>query len=105
MTNMIKVLVVEPGKTPEVREIDGSLESFQKIVGGYIERLPLPGVDVYVNEDGRSMKLPFNRNVQGFAVLGSMVIAGHNGGESVSLSDDEIVTWMVAFTIALPASL
>lgn len=30
------ILVVEPGKKPEVREMDGSLSSMQEIVGGTI---------------------------------------------------------------------
>ena len=33
---MMRILVVEPGKQPEEREIDGSLESMQQIVGGLI---------------------------------------------------------------------
>ena len=31
------ILMVEPMKTPTVQEIDGSLESMQRIVGGDIE--------------------------------------------------------------------
>ena len=33
----MKILVVEPMKTPTVQEIDGSLRSMQRIVGGDIE--------------------------------------------------------------------
>ena len=33
----MQVVVVEPKKKPEVREIGDSLESMQKIVGGLIE--------------------------------------------------------------------
>ena len=33
----MKILVVEPGEKPEVREIDGSLKSMQEIVSGTIE--------------------------------------------------------------------
>lgn len=35
------ILVVEPMKTPTVQEIDGSLESMQRIVGGDIEAVYL----------------------------------------------------------------
>lgn len=52
----LKILVKEPYKAPYVKEIDGSLESMQKIVGGYIECVPMPtvdGVDLYVNEEGK----------------------------------------------------
>lgn len=33
----MKVLIVKPGKRPYEADIDGSLESMQAIVGGYIE--------------------------------------------------------------------
>ena len=35
----MRVIVVEPKKKPEVREIGDSLESMQKIVGGSIEAI------------------------------------------------------------------
>lgn len=36
----ITVVVAEPGKAAEVREIPNTLEALQDIVGGYIEELP-----------------------------------------------------------------
>ena len=33
----LKVLYIEPMKTPKIVEIDGDLESMQNLVGGYIE--------------------------------------------------------------------
>ena len=35
----MRVLVVEPERRPEVREIDGSLRSMQEVVGGWIQAL------------------------------------------------------------------
>ena len=35
----MKVLVIEPQKVPEVREIDDNLETMQAIVGGYIQTI------------------------------------------------------------------
>lgn len=52
---MTKVIVIDPFKeTIEWRTIDGSLESLQKLVGGYIELYPwgVQGHDLYVNEEG-----------------------------------------------------
>lgn len=40
----MKILIVEPGKHPYEAEIDSSLESLQKTVGGYID-LSLRGYD------------------------------------------------------------
>ena len=37
----MNVLIVEPGKHPRLADIDESLESLQKIVGGYIEAIYL----------------------------------------------------------------
>jgi hypothetical protein len=33
----MEVMAVEPGKHPYIKNIDGSLESMQKIVGGMIQ--------------------------------------------------------------------
>lgn len=35
----MKILIVEPGNHPRETEIDGSLESLQKTVGGYIQAI------------------------------------------------------------------
>ena len=64
---MIRVIVITPGETyetcgVEVAEIDGSLESFQGLVGGYIESVPvnIAGCGAYVNEEGRLQRLAAN---------------------------------------------
>ena len=35
----MRVLIVEPERKPEVKEIDGSLKTMQSIVGGYIQAI------------------------------------------------------------------
>ena len=35
----MKILIIEPGKHPREAEIDGSLESMQKTVGGYLQAI------------------------------------------------------------------
>lgn len=62
----MRVLVVEPERRPEVREIDGSLESMQKVVGGYIQALyPFNDpVALVVNDEGKLMNLPANRGLR-----------------------------------------
>ena len=59
----MKVVVVEPQKTPVVREIDPGLESMQKIVGGPIEAVyPFDEpVALICNEEGKLLNLPLNR--------------------------------------------
>ena len=62
----MRVLVVEPERRPEVREIDGSLKSMQEVVGGLIQALypfdePLALV---CNDEGKVMNLPANRGLR-----------------------------------------
>lgn len=61
--NPIVVLVVEPGKRPVLRALDGSLESLQAVVNGCIEQI-MPFDDevaLVCNEDGKFCGETFNR--------------------------------------------
>lgn len=62
----MRVLVVEPERRPEVREIDGSLETMQSLVGGYIQAIyPFDDpVALVCNDDGKFMNLPANRGLR-----------------------------------------
>ena len=62
-TETMRVLVVEPGKRPMVREIETGLEPLQKAVGGLIEAVyPFEEpVAIICNEEGKIMGLPLNR--------------------------------------------
>ena len=59
----MRVLVVEPGRRPMVREIETGLEALQKAVGGVIEAVyPFEEpVAIVCNEEGKLMELPLNR--------------------------------------------
>ena len=59
----ITCIVVDAERKPKVVQIEKSLESYQKVVGGYIE-VVYPFDDnggIVCNEDGIGMKLPLNR--------------------------------------------
>lgn len=46
------ILVVEPGKVPEIKDISGNLKEMQSIVGGYIQAIyPFPGIALVVSAD------------------------------------------------------
>ena len=62
----MRVLVVEPGRRPEVREIDGSLRSMQEIVGSLIQPVyPFDDpVALVRNDEGKVMDLPANRGLR-----------------------------------------
>ena len=57
------ILVVEPDKVPYPKEINGTLEEMQQIVGGYIQAMfPFPDkVALICNQEGKIQGLPPNR--------------------------------------------
>ena len=59
----MKVLMVEPGKTPYEAEIEGGLNSLQAAVGGIIQPVyPYEDpVALICNDEGKLMGLPLNR--------------------------------------------
>ena len=62
----MKILVIEPEKKPVVKEIDGSLDSMQKIVGGIIQALYPFAEEVacICNDEGKLLGLELNRGLR-----------------------------------------
>ena len=63
----MRILIVEPGRRPEEREIDGSLKSMQEVVGGWIQALnPFaePDVALVCHDEGKLLNLPANRGLR-----------------------------------------
>ena len=62
----MKVLMVEPGKTPYETEIEGGLKSLQRAVGGSIQAVyPYEDpVALICNEEGKVYGMPYNRAVR-----------------------------------------
>lgn len=62
---LMKVVLVEPGKEARAAEIDGSLRGMQQVVGGLIEKFDLyeDEVSIICNEEAKLCGLPFNRGV------------------------------------------
>lgn len=103
---MPKVLVVPVGEAPRVEVIPPGLIPLQKLVGGYIEAVPLaPNVDAFCNEEGRILGLPRNRwidSVQQY-VCGPIVVSRHNEeGEATDLTAEDIRCYLEEF--ACPSS-
>ena len=61
------VVACYPGKTAQVIEIDGSLESMQQFVGGYLQAVyPFDDpVAIVCNEEGKMNRMELNRAVYG----------------------------------------
>ena len=61
----MRILVVEPERRPEVREIDDSLKVMQDIVGGLIQPIYFDdSVALICNDEGKLMNLPANRGLR-----------------------------------------
>lgn len=89
----ISALVYRVLESPRVEEIEGNLESMQRLVGGYIEELSLgDGLVLICNEDGRSNNPP-NRHALGFGrIYGNFFVCRFDGdgeAESIRLPEDE----------------
>jgi len=100
----IKILIVEPCKEPYCCEVDNELKSMQGIVGGYLESVILSNrLTILCNEDGLSLNLPKNNNVVrgwkgNLGFVGTYFFAAHEGGEFVSLTDEDVTLCLSCIT-------
>ena len=88
----IRVLIVEPDQAPKLSVIDNTLESLQKIVGGYIESVWLSdSASLILNEEGKIENLPPNRRLDQDIIVGTFLIVGTNDSEYLcSLCDEDV---------------
>ena len=99
------VLLVEPNKYPEVKEIGTDLESLQQAVGGNIEvTYPFEdNVGLVVNEEGKINGMPLNRAVRDEdggvtdIVAGSFLVVGLTEDSFGSLTQEQIGTFEQEF--------
>lgn len=87
----MKVLIVEPRKRPREAEIDGSLESMQKTVGGYLQAIyPFEDEIALVCDDESKLKsdTEWNRMLPetGDIIKGKFFIAGLGAEDFTDLS-------------------
>lgn len=94
----MKVLMVEPGRSPYETEIEGGLKSLQAAVGGDIQAVyPYDDmVALICNEEGKYMGLPLNRALYDEEgqmydiVAGNFLIVGLGEEDFTDLSPDLI---------------
>ena len=86
----MKVIRKEPGKAPEIVEVENELEALQKAVGGYIETFTF-AVDACVicNEEGFNIGLPYNTRVGRCHFFGPILIVGTDGEELTDVPQPE----------------
>ena len=95
----MKVLLINPGAAPQVREIEHSLKVMQELVGGTIEAIyPFDDtVALVCNDEGKLLGLPLNRAVRNPAtgqildiIAGTFFICGLSEDDFASLTNDQI---------------
>lgn len=96
--NLIRVVVVEPGRKPYESEVINTLRGQQTAVNGYIEHINNgDGTYLVCNEEGKLQGLPANRRYNGDILVGPFFIAGAGDYELCSLSDEQAAAYMERF--------
>ena len=84
----MKVLKKRPGGEWHLAEIENTLEALQVEVGGYIETITLcSDLCLIVNEEGRINAMPFNMNLAGVHLFGTILVVGVSGDEFTDVPD------------------
>jgi hypothetical protein len=105
-SEQLQIVIVEPDKKPYKAIIDNELEAFNKIVGGYLELVPIgrtkkgAKIAIHLNEEGKIFNLPFNRSLVGFDILvGTFFITAFNlQGDYISLTNEEVEKYIRVFS-------
>lgn len=100
----MKVLVKEPAQSPVQITIDGSLDSLQRLVGGYIEHVKFTdSVGILVDEEGKLKELPPNIFLPSVrdALVGTVVFVGEGDEEFTDIPETEAQLIMKAFEIPI----
>lgn len=101
----MKILRVEPEKSPEIVDMEGTLEALQAAVGGYIEAV-YPWEDpvaIICNDDGKFNGMAPNRalyNEDGEImdiIAGTFLIVGLGDDDFCGLSDDLAAKYAALF--------
>lgn len=103
MATELKAVLTRPNHGREIITIDGSLETLQKYVEGYIDIVRLPDVgSLVVNDEGLLQKMEFNHDATRIAraaygytamlIVGPALILGPADaeGDLTSVSDEVI---------------
>ena len=101
----MKILVVEPGKVPSVREISQGLKAIQQVVGGPIQAVyPFQDSAALVcHEEGKLLKLSLNRALRTEdgtvydMIAGPFFVCGLAGDSLASLTEEQIQRYMSIF--------
>lgn len=96
--NLIRVLVVEPGRMPYESEILNTLEGSQRAVDGRIEYIYNEDNTIFVvNEEGKINGSEGNRRIEGDVLCGCFFVAGDMGEDLCSLTEEQMQKYSEKF--------
>lgn len=96
--NLIRILKIEPGKTPYVKEISNDLEGSQAEVQGLIDCIRLEDRSIAViNDEGKINGMEPNRRYRNDIICGPFFICGSSEDEFTSLTDEQIEKFSMQF--------
>ena len=99
MENTIRVLKIEPGKAPYVKEIEKDYRASQREVGGLIDCFGFgDGCIAVLNDESKINGMEPNRRCRNDIICGPFFLVGENSeGEFVSLTDRQVQLIQRAF--------
>ena len=108
-SDMLKILIVEPGKEPYEAEIRDELEAKQSVVGGLIEPVFFAENDnvlIYCDEEFLLKSCEPNRKVGDIIIHGTFMVVGNGENEygegiEVSLTDEQVKEYSAMFRYPL----
>lgn len=88
----MKVIIKEPNKNAYVKQIEGTLEEYKKIVGGYIEVVPF-GLEhlIILDEEGKFKGYEPNIYWQDDIIVGTLILVRDDQPDFASITDEEEV--------------
>lgn len=89
---MQKIVVIEPTKQPEIREMpELTLEIMQEIVGGYIQVVDCgKNILLVCDEEGKLKEKEFNFITSSDIIVGTVFFCKGEGSEMIGLTDFQI---------------
>lgn len=88
MEKTISVLIKKPGKDAYRKEIDNTLKSLQREVGGYIEAETIAdGLALICDEEGKLKGKDANFLFCGDCFVGTVILAGTDGEDFATLPE------------------
>lgn len=89
----MRAVIKAPGRDPIEIDVRNELKELQRIVGGYIETVPVNGhMAIICNEEGKLQGLSPNIYYKGDLLVGTILFVGNGGEEFRDLYDFEVKT-------------